>query len=137
MKIKLIFPLFFITINSFFTIIIAQNDCAKYSIGDFCFTNNTNKQLKVTVLALPNKTLSLSPDETQCIYDLCAQAYDYSITSSYQKPLTYGITEETIKQGQIKVETCKSKTLTLNANGTIAMSEVSTAHVEKNSAAAL
>ncbi len=97
----------------------ANKDCEINNTGEYCFTNNTSHQLRVTVNPtgiMDYKELTLEVGQTQCFYNLRAQPHNYHIqqlgvvpriTRSYDPPRIE-------RQGQISVEKCKSKTFVIN-----------------------
>lgn len=94
-----------------------DRECEKNNTGDFCFLNETKGTIYVYVseryLTLPiqlqlyaNK-ISIASRETSCLYNTKAKVLYYSVT------LSQSSRAQIWKSGQIRVEKCKSKTLTI------------------------
>ena len=87
-----------------------NKECIKLATGDYCFENRTNKKKKMFIRNVNRKSkeysLTISPGQTQCLYSLPNGIYDY------QDGFSFDLLYPTIK-GQIKVETCKSKTFVI------------------------
>lgn len=89
-----------------------SQECETKKTGDFCFTNKTTQTVNVGLNTRdyqgyfnfhPEKSMTLSPGQTQCFYNISARNYNYLITI-YASPTAKYLT------GQILVEKCKSKT---------------------------
>ncbi|MCB9284733.1 MAG: hypothetical protein H6563_11710 [Lewinellaceae bacterium] len=89
-----------------------DKECETKNIGDFCFTNNTSFDINVEISRGSTGRdyfMTLSPGQTQCIYNLAARAYYYHVA----KKLPNGGTQYSFRTGQILVEKCKSKTFAI------------------------
>jgi len=94
-----------------------DSKCEKNNTGDFCFLNETKGTIYVYVserylylpvqLQLYAKKISIDSRETSCLYNTKAKVLYYSVT------LSQSSRAQIWKSGQIKVEKCKSKTLTI------------------------
>jgi hypothetical protein len=99
--------------------------CEKNKTGDYCFTNNTTVNLKITIsgrIYMSWKfSMTLAPSQTQCFYEVPEGAGDYDIIENdYQQVYSYrmgsGISTSKPRyetHGQINVEQCKSKTFVI------------------------
>lgn len=77
-------------------------ECEQNNTGDICFQNVTKSKVEVLLYGAQNygaKILTLQPEEIQCFYDIVIGAKVYIIKIDGQE-----------RQGQIKIEQCKSKT---------------------------
>jgi len=89
-----------------------NKDCESKNTGDYCFINNTNKVMYVTVFREGEGTLgeiAVEIGQTQCFYDIKATSYKYVIGS---KRWTWYM-RDAERNGQIIVEKCKSKTFVI------------------------
>jgi hypothetical protein len=86
-----------------------SKDCETKNTGDYCFLNNTNRIMYVTVYIHNQGTLgeiSVDPGQTQCLYNIDATTYDYVIGS---KRWSWHMSDAE-RNGQIQVTKCQSKT---------------------------
>lgn len=89
-----------------------SSDCQNNNTGDFCFNNTTSNNLTLHLKSGSplwyDGDLTLSSGQTQCFYSLKGGVYQFII---YRRGdgVSY-----LLKQGEIKVETCQSKTFTIN-----------------------
>ncbi len=101
-----------------------NKECALKHTGDYCFTNNTSKNLSVIIdpTNMGASKLTLSPGQTQCFYSLHVGAHYYQISETvYFTGYTAGSGMGTPSrsqpkynaQGQINIEQCKSKTFSI------------------------
>ncbi len=95
-----------------------NNDCKTNNTGDYCFENRT--QYEVEVILYGGKTykfgretferfsITLVPKQTECFYSLKAIPMKYKIVAK----VNHGWTSTIIfnRQGNLKVEQCRSKT---------------------------
>ena len=103
-------------------------NCKGENTGDYCFTNSTNKTLYVELNNV--MIMSLTPQQTQCKYNLLVKSYSYKIsnidpnapqwTTGGNKTVQNGVTTYSDPQpqnyevyGEINVEQCKSKTFVI------------------------
>lgn len=86
-----------------------NKDCETKNAGDMCFTNDT-KTMKYVTLFIRNQgnigEIAIEPRQTQCFYDAVATVYSYVICS---KRWSWYM-RDAERNGQIKIEKCKSKT---------------------------
>ena len=86
-----------------------KQGCEASNTGDYCFVNNSNRVVYVTVYG-GNKRgqgeASIDIGQTQCYYNLEATSYDYVIGG---KRWTWYMSDAE-RNGKIQVEKCKSKT---------------------------
>jgi TolB-like protein len=106
--------------------------CKEESFGDFCFYNALNEKVIMRIkyykelgskFQQGSKTIILKPQETKCIYKLLNKPISYHVAtwSAFEKELQgreasisdYRYTKYLIDKGELKVETCKSKTYTI------------------------
>ena len=107
--------------------------CKKNATGDFCFTNYLNEKVIVNIQPPKDgkyymnlyKTLTLDPKESKCIYKLPAETIRFYIakwkdfvddSKFVGRPGTLmrdQMTRWLKDKGELKVETCKSKTYTI------------------------
>ena len=90
-----------------------DSNCKEANTGDYCFQNNTNFPLAVTLYLdhIPVASLTLQKGQTQCFYNFKVGAANYDIGrpagnyhfNSNDKPYYSA-------NGQIYVEQCKTKT---------------------------
>jgi hypothetical protein len=93
--------------------------CEENSLGDYCFQNNRNKNIRIIVssskgcsncaMRTPSifEELTLTPGQMQCVYDLKENIYYYFVSEDGSHPFWDG--RATMK-GQIIIEKCTSKT---------------------------
>ncbi len=90
--------------------------CKENKTGDYCFTNNTAFSLKVTISGTIwmswKLSMTLSPSQTQCFYEVPEGVCNYEILDTYASGLAiyYQRDVKYKANGQIRVEQCKSKT---------------------------
>lgn len=83
-----------------------NKDCIQNKTGDFCFTNETNFDIRIHLRRgyySFGSDITLKPFDTKCIYEKSTGSVDYEIKKS-NAGIIYS-------QGQIYIEQCKSKTL--------------------------
>ncbi len=86
-----------------------NKDCTVKNYGDYCFFNNTKYPVRVYVTThnlVPGRVLAeitLSPGQTQCVYEINSGAYDYNIEMKTQNYYNEYAT------GMIQVIKCESK----------------------------
>ncbi len=111
-----------------------DSECAKNKTGDFCFNNAINEKVIIRIRYYSNidsknwnsyKNIILDAKETKCIYGLTNRPFSYFITTWKNfnddekfKGRDYTISSNSHSrflkdQGELKVETCKSKTYTI------------------------
>lgn len=90
-----------------------SKECEGKNLGDYCFTNNFNFKVRVSIV-LPNgyDSITLSPKQTQCVYNYTAKDYKYTVFNDSVKKGSWGLAP-TLTEGKILVEKCKSKTIIL------------------------
>lgn len=107
--------------------------CAKNETGDLCFTNITNEKVLVNIQT-PRygkyyynlyKVLTLDPNESKCFYNLSNNSVKFYVTSwkNFVDIEKFNGSEQNVgkdryaswlkDKGELKVETCKSKTYTI------------------------
>ncbi|HKR03250.1 MAG TPA: trypsin-like peptidase domain-containing protein [Bacteroidia bacterium] len=88
---------------------VPNKDCEENNVGDYCFTNNTNVKLSVTIRGAGIKQLTLEPSQKQCFYNLMVRSWKYS----YIEPKAGGYQSKSSKYGagEIFVEKCKTGAL--------------------------
>lgn len=90
--------------------------CKQKNTGDYCFTNNTNINLTVTIGAGSwPKNITLQPGQTQCFLDLNVGSFDYKIFNTEAAQYVWDGNKAKFvgvynAKGQIYIEQCKSKT---------------------------
>ena len=94
-----------------------NSDCEQNNTGDFCFLNETQYTIYVYVserylkypveLNLYASKISVDSRETSCLYNTKAKVLYYAVR------LSQSSSAQIWKSGQISVEKCKSKTLTI------------------------
>lgn len=108
--------------------------CKKMQTGDFCFSNALNEKVIINIRFYRDanaghrnstKTLILDSKETKCIYGLINRPFNYHIAlwKDYINDEKFKGIESTLystnynkflkDKGELKVETCKSKTYTI------------------------
>lgn len=110
--------------------------CQKNSTGDFCFTNSLNEKVILRMIrhrsadvkqtnAYNFETIIIDAKESKCIYGLFNKPFKYYIAkwSDYvneekfkgaEAKISYDTYSKWLKdKGELKVETCKSKTYTI------------------------
>jgi hypothetical protein len=90
-----------------------NKECEKYNRGDYCFTNSSNQTLYIYIDESNRNTsfeAIIERGQTQCFYNIPATSYNYEIAD---KPGIYYRHTSIIKNGQILVEKCKSKTFSV------------------------
>lgn len=109
-------------------------NCKKMEIGDFCFSNALNEKVIIRIKYYTNhttsiqnshKTIVLDSNESKCLYGLPNRKFSYFIATwknyideekfkGYESALSNGkYSKFLIDKGELKVETCKSKTYTI------------------------
>lgn len=93
-------------------------DCETNNTGDYCFTNETSHQFRITVNPsgrMDYKYLTLEAGQTQCFYNLQVRVYNYEIQQldNLPRPLSFDRRPVINRQGQISIEKCKSKTFVI------------------------
>lgn len=98
-----------------------SHSCETNNTGDYCFKNITTNDLVITITVSPAsntlngsvayaynspKTITLTPGQTQCFYNLTAVIHSYRVTNPR---INYPV-----GQGEIQVEKCKSKTFVID-----------------------
>lgn len=110
--------------------------CKKNSTGDFCFSNSSNEKIIVRLRYYTqfdktggsyqkSNTLILKPNESKCVYGLISRSFYFYIANwkDFNSEDKFKGIEHTlhaqnyfkylIDKGELKVETCKSKTYTI------------------------
>lgn len=109
--------------------------CKKMQTGDFCFSNALNEKVVVKIIYFTtpdtkfnnnsNKTIILDAKETKCLYGLVNRPITFYIATwknyiddgkfrGYESYLSRDHYNKFLKdKGELKVETCKSKTYTI------------------------
>ena len=112
-----------------------DSKCKKMSTGDFCFSNALNEKVIITIhyFTTPdlkehynaNKTIILDTKETKCIYGLVNRPFSYYVAywKDYVDDEKFKGNQNSLRdqryykflkdKGELKVETCKSKTFTI------------------------
>ncbi|MFX0556113.1 FlgO family outer membrane protein [Maribacter sp. CXY002] len=111
-----------------------DSECSKKSTGDFCFANTLNEKIIIRIhyhrdadykFRSSKKTIILDANETKCIYSLINRPFDYFVStwSNFQDEEKFKGIEDWVgsntkvkflkEKGELKVETCKSKTYTI------------------------
>lgn len=111
-----------------------DDKCKKESTGDFCFTNALNEKVIIRIhhhrdadykYRKSIKTIILEPKETKCVYSLINRPFSYFVAtwSNFQDEEKLRGIEQWLgsnvyvkylkEKGELKVETCKSKTYTI------------------------
>ncbi len=119
------------TINSPKTV---NQNCKKLQTGDFCFSNTLNEKVIVKIKfftsptdhsANSHKTIILESRETKCFYSLINRPFYFYVATwenfidseklkANESHLSYSPYYKYLKdKGELKVETCKSKTYTI------------------------
>ena len=109
-------------------------NCEKTNTGDFCFSNALNEKIiikigfhdtNISTSRNSYKTIILDPNETKCVYGLINRPFDFYIAywknfvddekfKGAEKYLRHDFYSKFLKdKGELKVETCKSKTYTI------------------------
>lgn len=99
-----------------------NKECENKNTGDYCFTNNSKYNVTVTLFnsngngIYYNKEMTLSPSQTQCFYSIPVSVANYAVrflgindSNHYQNTNN----KRDFSQGQINIEKCKSKSLTI------------------------
>lgn len=111
-----------------------DSECQKKLTGDFCFSNAFNEKIIIQIKhyrdAVYNrknifKTITLEAKETKCVYGLINRPFNYYVATfkDFQSNEKFKGHEYTLNsssyskylkdKGELKVETCKSKTYTI------------------------
>ncbi|MBI4930177.1 MAG: M48 family metalloprotease [Bacteroidetes bacterium] len=106
-----------------------NKNCETKNTGDYCFVNQTSQTIYVDLYDMDNEynkfgssiqvrtgdgpVLTIQPNSSECIYQYPAKVWQYTVKGT--KALTYGLI--TIKSGNILIEKCQTKTITLNSDG--------------------
>lgn len=112
-----------------------DSECNKKSRGDFCFSNSLNEKVivRINYFTTPDtefnnnahKTIILDAGETKCVYSIVNRPLTYYIATwanyiddekikGTERYLTNDYYQKFLKDmGEVKVETCKSKTYTI------------------------
>lgn len=102
-----------------------DSKCSEEDFGDFCFLNSKTEKVAIKIRDTKNRltTIFLESGESKCIYSLKSGVVEYDIVTwpVLQKELEGNIgkigfassTKYSFDRGQLKVETCKSKTYTI------------------------
>lgn len=87
-----------------------NKECETKKTGDYCFSNYTKDNLRIEINA--KVVLTLKPGQTQCLYDLNAQAYSYKILGEKDKNYGQGTSYwgPIYAYGTALIEKCHSKT---------------------------
>jgi hypothetical protein len=98
---------------------LANKECVQKNTGNYCFTNNDDAIVSVTLYdgSIGYHKLTIQPKQTECVYDIYSMAYQYFLffeNSANNLPQTkYGGAGPYQYTGQIKVERCKSGSYTI------------------------
>ena len=110
--------------------------CQKNNTGDFCFSNSLTEKVLIQIqhhktgdLKIPNHyvydTIIIEPSETKCVYGLFNRPFSYFVIlwKDYIDEGKFNGTERYVRRegyfkwlkdkGELKAETCKSKTYTI------------------------
>lgn len=90
-----------------------NSSCKEKNTGDYCFTNNTSKNLRVDLSN--EKSFTLAPKQTQCVYEITVGPMRYSIYESESRGYDFGGGPRPYNaRGEVYIEQCKSKTFIIN-----------------------
>ena len=103
-----------------------KEDCLVNNTGDYCFSNKGSFAMQysqpasVTLINMTNsmdrKTLVIQPGDEQCVYELSSGVYSYYILFQREPPNArtyYSGAGAYNYTGEIKIENCRSKTLSI------------------------
>jgi len=111
-----------------------DDDCEKFSTGDFCFSNTMGEKVIIKIVHYPDatykyrkkqKVMTLAAGESKCFYTLPGRPFLYYLATwkNFTNPdkmkgaesfLSNGGFAKYLKdKGELRVETCKSKTYTI------------------------